>query len=46
MRTNKGSPLFLPNDVLDCKKKSVSLVWAIREAESGDWEILTQSRRF
>jgi hypothetical protein len=23
------------------KKESVSLVWAIREAECGDWEILT-----
>jgi hypothetical protein len=25
----------------DCKKESVSLVWANREAECGEWEILT-----
>jgi hypothetical protein len=25
------------------KKESVSLVWAIREAECGDWEILTSA---
>jgi hypothetical protein len=27
----------------DCKRKSVNLVWANREAECGDWEILTFS---
>ena len=27
----------------DCKKINVSLVWAIREAECGGWEILTRA---
>ena len=36
------APVVSSRRTLRDKKESVSLVWAIREAECGDWEILTE----
>ena len=38
---NKATAGVGPRNAPDCKQKSVSRVWAIAEAECGDWEILT-----